>query len=138
LATRLSGRTIAIRIMPFNFSEYCEFQKLENSEMENEALLHEYIRWGGFSLVCQAKAESNKGEVDFIAEKGKEKFYVQSAYLLSDEIVVTREFGAFSDIRDNYPKYVITMDPLQMNRDGVIHLNLIDFLLGGERKHGES
>ncbi len=70
-----------------------------------------------------------KGEVDFIAEKGSEKFYIQSAYLLSDERVVEREFGAYESIRDNYPKYVITMDKLTLNRDGIIHLNLIDFLL---------
>jgi len=70
-----------------------------------------------------------KGEVDFIAEKGDEKFYVQAAYLLSSEHVVGREFGAFEIINDNYPKYVVTMDRLTRNRDGIIHLNLIDFLL---------
>lgn len=70
-----------------------------------------------------------KGEVDFIAEKGDEKFYVQAAYLLSDEHVVEREFSAYESINDNYPKYVITMDPWTRNRDGIIHLNLIDFLL---------
>jgi len=67
--------------------------------------------------------------VDFIAEKGDEKFYVQAAYLLNDEHVVEREFGAYESINDNYPKYVITMDRLTRNRDGIIHLNLIDFLL---------
>jgi len=70
-----------------------------------------------------------KGEVDFIAEKGDEKFYVQAAYLLSSEHVVGREFGVFEIINDNYPKYVVTMDRLTRNRDGIIHLNLIDFLL---------
>ena len=70
-----------------------------------------------------------KGEVDFIAEKGLEKFYVQAAYLLSDEQVIEREFGAYKNIEDNYPKYVISMDHVQLSRDGIIHKNLIDFLL---------
>jgi predicted AAA+ superfamily ATPase len=70
-----------------------------------------------------------KGEVDFIAEKGKEKFYVQVAYLLSDERVIEREFGAYNGISDNYPKYVISMDRTTIIRDGIIHMNLIDFLL---------
>lgn len=71
----------------------------------------------------------NKGEVDFIAEKGKEKFYVQAAYLLSDEKLIEREFGAYKCIGDNYPKYVISLDRTTIFRDGIIHMNLIDFLL---------
>ncbi len=71
-----------------------------------------------------------KGEVDFIAQKGEEKFYIQAAYLLSDEHVIEREFGAYENINDNYPKYVITLDRVTLTRDGIIHKNLIDFLLG--------
>lgn len=70
-----------------------------------------------------------RGEVDFIAMKGEEKFYVQAAYLLSDERMVEREFGAYDNIPDNYPKYVISLDRVPMSRDGIIHLNLIDFLM---------
>lgn len=70
-----------------------------------------------------------KGEVDFIATKGDEKIYVQAAYLLSDEKVIEREFGAYEGIGDNYPKYVISMDRVPMSRDGIIHMSLIDFLL---------
>lgn len=71
-----------------------------------------------------------RGEVDFIAERGSEKCYIQAAYYLADEQVVEREFGAYRDIPDNYPKYVISMDKIPMSRDGIIHKNLIDFLLG--------
>ncbi|MFI3212809.1 MAG: ATP-binding protein [Eubacteriales bacterium] len=70
-----------------------------------------------------------KGEVDFIATKGEEKFYVQVAYYLSDEQVIQREFGAYECIVDNYPKYVISMDKICLSRDGIIHKNVIDFLL---------
>ncbi len=51
-----------------------------------------------------------KGEVDFIAEYGRNRFYVQAAYLLADEKVIEREFGAYDVIKDHYPKYVISMD----------------------------
>ena len=70
-----------------------------------------------------------KGEVDFIATKGEEKIYIQAAYLLSDERVIEREFGAYEGIEDNYPKYVISMDRVPMSRNGIIHMSLIDFLL---------
>ena len=50
-------------------------------------------------------------------------------YLLSDEKVIEREFGAYEGIGDNYPKYVISMDRVPMSRDGIIHMSLIDFLL---------
>lgn len=71
-----------------------------------------------------------RGEVDFIASRGNERFYVQAAYLLSDEHVIEREFSAYDSIHDNYPKYVISLDRVPLSRDGIIHLNLIDFLLG--------
>jgi len=271
LATHLSGRTISFRIMPFTYSEYCECQAEIQRDKTREELLDEYMKWGGFPLVCKEEEESSKeiilsniydsavlkdiimrnkvaspvalekvleyvvanssttvsgnaiassltdenqsvsaptvydylkyivdacicdkvsrydirgkkilayeektyvcdlgffhikknkvkdeynymveticyneliargyqvyigktyrGEVDFIAQKGEEKFYVQAAYLLSDENVVEREFGAYKNINDNYPKYVITSDRVTLTRDGIIHKNLIDFLL---------
>lgn len=69
------------------------------------------------------------GEVDFIAQRGLEKIYVQAAYYLADEAVVEREFGVYRAIEDNYPKYVVSMDKVTLGRDGIIHKNLIDFLL---------
>lgn len=70
-----------------------------------------------------------KGEIDFIVNNGTERMYYQVAYLLSDEKVVQREFGAFNQVGDSYPKYVISMDRYDFSRDGIKHLNLIDFLL---------
>lgn len=272
LATHLSGRTVSFRIMPFNFMEFCELKKQQNCQKSNDDLLAEYMRWGGFPLVCKEITEESKevvlsniydsavlkdiimrnkiaspiilekileylvanssitvsgnkivstfeesghkvslptvydyiryivdacicdkvsrydirgkkvlafeeksyvcdlgffhirknrvkdefnylveticyneliargyhvyigktyrGEVDFIAQKGEEKFYVQAAYLLAGESVIEREFGAYDAIDDHYPKYVVSMDKITSNRNGIIHLNLIDFLLG--------
>ena len=47
-----------------------------------------------------------------------------------DEATSKREFGAFDSVRDASPKYVISMDRLDMSRDGITHINLIDFLEG--------
>ena len=75
-----------------------------------------------------------KSEVDFIAQKGKEKFYLQAAYILDNAETVEREFGAYKSIEDNYPKYVISTDRIPMSRDGIIHMNLCDWLLSPEKE----
>ncbi len=70
-----------------------------------------------------------KSEIDFIATKFKEKIYIQVAYILADDTVIDREFGAYKGIEDNYPKYVLTMDKHDFSQDGIIHKNVIDWLL---------
>ena len=69
------------------------------------------------------------GEIDFIATRFNEKIYIQVAYVLSDESVINREFNAYKKIDDNYPKYVISMDKFDMSQNGIIHKNIIDWLL---------
>lgn len=273
LATHLSGRTLSFRIMPFNFQEFCEFKRSENQTGTPDEFMKEYLKWGGFPLVCKETDENSKmvllsnifdsvvlkdivmrnkvaspsalervldyvvanssttisgngisaslaeagqnvsapmvydylryiadafvcdkvsrydirgkkvlsfeektyvcdlglfhlkknrvkdeynyivetlcynelvsrgyqvyvgktykGEVDFIATRGEEKIYVQAAYYLTDETVIQREFGAYETVPDHYPKYVVSMDDLLISRDGIIHMNLIDFCLKG-------
>ena len=68
-------------------------------------------------------------EIDFIAEKGGKKLYIQVAYLIPDEKVKLREFGNLLLIKDNYPKYVVSLDPVQIGQyKGVEHLHLRAFL----------
>ena len=68
-------------------------------------------------------------EIDFIAEKGNEKIYIQDCYLLAEQTTIDREFGVLKEIRDQYPKYVISMDPIwQDNIDGIKHYHISDFL----------
>jgi len=71
-------------------------------------------------------------EVDFVALKHGEKLYVQVAYLIASEETAKREFSPLLDIRDNYPKYVVSLDELSMGRDGIKHMNVRDFLLAEE------
>lgn len=68
-------------------------------------------------------------EVDFVCTKGNEKIYVQVAYLLASPETIEREFTSLEKIDDNYPKYIISMDEFDMSRNGVIHTNIIDFLM---------
>lgn len=70
-------------------------------------------------------------EIDFIAKKENKTIYIQTTYLLASEDVVRREFGNLQDIKDNYPKYVISMDPVSGDfpeYPGVHHLHLRQFL----------
>ena len=71
-----------------------------------------------------------KGEVDFIANKDGFVNYIQVAYLLADESVTEREFRAFEAIEDNHPKYVITLDKINFSKNGIVHKNMLDFLMG--------
>ena len=59
----------------------------------------------------------------------KEKIYIQVAYILADDSVIDREFGAYKSIEDNYPKYVLTMDKHDFSQEGIIHKNVIEWLL---------
>jgi len=68
-------------------------------------------------------------EVDFVCTKGNEKIYVQVTYLLASPETIEREFTSLEKIDDNYPKYVISMDEFDMSRNGIIHINIIDFLM---------
>ena len=71
-------------------------------------------------------------EIDFICENGTNKLYIQVAYLLASEETVNREFDAFYAIRDNFPKYIVSLDEFDMSRDGIKHRNIRDFLLAPE------
>lgn len=73
--------------------------------------------------------KTRNGEIDFVAVKGQEKEYYQVTYYLYDQSVIDREFGAYKGIPDNFPKYVISFDKMDFSRDGIIHKNVIDYLL---------
>ena len=71
------------------------------------------------------------GEIDFVAEKGGTSVYIQVAYLIADDKTMEREFGNLLKIQDNYPKYVISMNPMSrpQNYEGIKHLTLRQFLM---------
>lgn len=71
-------------------------------------------------------------EIDFVCRKRDEKLYVQVAYLLASDETIQREFGSYNNIRDNFPKYVVSLDEFDMSRNGIKHRNIRDFLLSEE------
>lgn len=91
-----------------------------------ETVVYNELILRGFDVYV---GKTTKGEIDFIAMEGENRSYYQVAYLLADETVEQREFGAYARIADHYPKYVISMDKFDFSRDGIRHVNLIDFLL---------
>lgn len=68
-------------------------------------------------------------EIDFVCERRGEKLYVQVCYLLASDDTIQREFGVYDTVRDNYPKYVVSMDEFDMSRNGIKHRNVRDFLM---------
>ena len=72
-------------------------------------------------------------EIDFVAKRGEIISYFQITYLMENEKTREREFGVYDLIKDNYPKYVLSMDKLDFSQKGIIHKNIIDFLLEGEK-----
>lgn len=101
--------------------------KLEMGALLENVIYNELISRGLEVYV----GKTMNGEVDFVTIKDQQKAYYQVAYYLYDQKVIDREFGAFADISDNYPKYVISFDQMDFSRDGIIHKNVIDFLLEG-------
>ena len=73
----------------------------------------------------------NGKEIDFVARRGDEVIYVQVALQVSGEETYEREFGNLKLIKDNYPKYVVTMDPNVglIHDSGIVACSARQFLL---------
>jgi predicted AAA+ superfamily ATPase len=74
----------------------------------------------------------NDREIDFVCEKAGKCLYLQVAYLLASEETIARAFGVFDHVDDHYPKYVLSMDEMDMSRNGIRHCNVREFLLSDQ------
>lgn len=94
--------------------------------IENSVYLH--LKGLGYKI---SVGTLPNGEIDFVAEKGGNPVYIQVAYLIADDSTMEREFGNLLKIQDNYPKYVISMNPMvrPQNYEGIRHLTLRQFLM---------
>ena len=90
---------------------------------------HHLLRLGYQVSVGEFRA----GEIDFVCRRPGEVKYVQAAYLIASEDTRQREFGRLQAIKDNHPKYVISMTPLvnRIDYEGIMHLGLREFLKNG-------
>ena len=98
-----------------------------NLILENVVYM-ELLRRGYKITVGKARAK----EIDFICEKRSEKLYVQVSYLLALDETIRREFSVYESVKDNFPKYVVSLDEFDMSRDGIKHRNIRDFLLASD------
>ena len=110
---------LGIAQIKHNSNNFKNYVLLENI-VYNELISRDYDVYIG---------KTRNGEIDFIANKDGNTKYIQVTYELNNEEVIEREFGAFNPINDNYPKYVISLDKQDFSRDGIIHINLIDWLM---------
>ena len=92
-----------------------------------ENLIYNELLYRGYEVKI---GKTYKGEIDFVAMKDGKKCFIQVAYLLSSDDVIEREFGAYDSVRDPSPKYVLSLDEYDMSKDGIIHFNIEEWLLG--------
>lgn len=93
-----------------------------------ENIVFNYLLNRGYSM---SVGQIGSLECDFIARKQNEYFYIQVAMTIADPSTEEREYRALSAAKDHYPRYLFTLDTLLQKRDGVKHVNLIDFIAEG-------
>lgn len=93
-----------------------------------ENIIYQHLVRLGFQVyVGQLQA----GEIDFVCTKPEgQRIYVQASFIIAEQATREREFGNLRSIKDNYPKYVISMTPLltKNDDDGITHIHLRKFL----------
>lgn len=115
-------------ITDWGFNQVFNGRNLSNMSQTIENIVYiELLRKGYDVNICQVEGK----EAGFVCQKFNERVYVKVIPYLSSEEIIEKEFDLLLDIRDNYPKYVISTDTLDFSMDGIIHLNLIDFLVNG-------
>lgn len=130
----IHGKKLFEMIFKYYFSDHgirnylCGFNLRGSIEKVMENVVYLHLLAQGYEVnVGILRA----GEVDFVATKGDKRMYIQVTYLLGSEETIEREFGNLSRIRDNFPKYVVSMDPISgelPDYPGIHHLHLREFL----------
>lgn len=106
-----------------NNPEFNNYIVLENI-VYNELINRDYDVYIG---------KNKTSEIDFIVKKDGTTKYIQVTYELEGHPeTIEREFGAFNSIMDNYTKYIISLDKVDLSSYGIKHLNILDFLLNDE------
>ena len=94
-----------------------------------ENVTYQYLRSLGYMM---SVGRIGALECDFVARRTfGDYFYIQVAMTIADCDTEDREYRPFEKIRDSYPRYLFTLDPLLQRRDGVRHLNLMEFIASG-------
>mgnify|MGYP002625772095 CR=1 FL=1 len=94
-----------------------------------ENIIYTYLTSRGFDLSI---GKMGNLECDFITKDIDRYYYIQVAMSITNDETMEREFNVFAKIKDNYPKYLFTIDPLPQTKDGIIHKNIINFITNNE------
>lgn len=106
----------------------CGFNLRGSIEKVIENIIHLHLVAQGFKVTVGILRNT---EIDFVATRGNQIIYIQATYLLASDDTIKREFGNLQEIKDNYPKYVISMDPISgalSEYPGIHHIHLREFL----------
>lgn len=98
----------------------------QNIQLILENIVYMELLRRGYSVTIGRVGDK---EIDFVCTRQADKIYIQVTYLLASDETINREFGVYDNIRDNYPKYVVSLDEFDMSRNGIKHRNIRDFLL---------
>jgi predicted AAA+ superfamily ATPase len=99
-----------------------------------ENIVHLELRRRGYRVTVGKLYDA---EIDFVGERQGELVYVQVTYYLAAPETLEREFGPLERVKDNYPKYVLSLDEIDLSRNGIRHCNIRDFLLSKTGKSPE-
>ena len=128
------------RLFESNDKFYFEDHGLRNAQAEGtregdiekviENIIYQHLISLGYKVnVGQLQA----GEIDFVCTRkaGAKRIYIQASYIIADDATREREFGNLHNLKDNYPKFVVSMTPLVTSNDdnGITHLHLRNFLM---------
>ncbi len=91
-----------------------------------ENIVYNELLTQGFTVFT---GKTYKSEIDFVAIRNGKKCFIQVSYLLASQETIKREFSAFAPIKDASPKYVLSLDRIDLSQNGIGHVNLVDFLL---------
>lgn len=91
-----------------------------------ENIIYNELILRGFTVYT---GKTYKGEIDFVAIDGNKKCFIQVTYLMPTQETIKREFEAFKPIKDASPKYVLSLDKIDLSHNGITHINIEDFLL---------
>lgn len=112
------------------FRQSMGFSNLKDIEKTLENIVYIELLSRGYDVKI---GKVKDREIDFVAKRGENISYFQITYLMENEKTREREFGVYDLIKDNYPKYVLSMDKFDFSQKGIVHKNIIDFLLEGEK-----
>ncbi|MCL2061431.1 MAG: ATP-binding protein [Firmicutes bacterium] len=131
----ISGKQIILANSKYYLADHSLSYAIKDIKKVNKGSILENIVYNelvsrGYKVSFGRMSARDNREIDFIAEKNGEKIYVQVCLEFTTEETYNREFAPLKDIKDNYPKYVVSLDSYaNRNDEGIIGISLNDFLL---------